>query len=114
MRRFDWTSLDAAGRAEALARPRQRTEARVVDTVREILDDVRSRGGQAVTDWSVKLDGAPPRRIAITPDAVAAARDRLAPADTRAIRIAAENVRIFHQATRPEDTDWVEITAGVR
>jgi histidinol dehydrogenase len=114
MRRFDWAGLDTAGRAEALARPRQRTEARVVDTVREILDDVRARGGQAVTDWSVKLDGAPPRRIAITPDAVAAARDRLAPADTRAIRIAAENVRIFHQATKPEDTDWVEITPGVR
>ncbi|HZV83722.1 MAG TPA: histidinol dehydrogenase [Brevundimonas sp.] len=114
MRRFDWNTLDPAGRTEALSRPRQRTEARVVDTVREILDDVRARGGQAVTDWSVKLDGAPPRRIAITPDAVAAARDRLAPADTRAIRIAAENVRIFHQATRPEDTAWVEITPGVR
>ncbi len=114
MRRFDWTSLDAAGRAEALARPRQRTEPRLVAIVREILEDVQARGGRAVTDWSVKLDGAPPRRIAITPDVVAAARDRLAPADTRAIRIAAENVRIFHQATRPEDTDWVEITPGVR
>lgn len=113
MRRLDWTSLDAAGRAAALARPRQRSEARLVAVVREILDDVQARGGQAVTDWSVKLDGAPPRRIAITPDAVAAARDRLPPADTRAIRIAAENVRIFHQATRPQDTDWVEITPGV-
>ena len=33
---------------------------------------------------------------------------------TRALRIAAENVRIFHQATRPEDTNWVETTPGVR
>jgi histidinol dehydrogenase len=38
--------------------------------VREIFDDVRARGGQAVTDWSLKLDKAAPRRIAITPDVV--------------------------------------------
>ena len=31
-----------------------------------------------------------------------------------ALRIAAENVRIFHQATRPEATGWVETTPGVR
>jgi len=114
MKRFDWITLDEAGRAEALARPLQRTETRVTDTVREIIDDVQARGGQAVTDWSVKLDGAPPRRLALTPDVVAEARSALAPADTRAIRMAAENVRIFHQATRPEDSQWVEITPGVR
>lgn len=114
MKRFDWNSLDAAGRIEALARPCQRTETRVTDTVREIMDDVQARGGQAVTDWSVKLDGAPPRRLALTPDVVAEARSALAPADARAIRIAAENVRIFHQATRPEDSKWIEITPGVR
>jgi histidinol dehydrogenase len=114
MRRIDWSTLDDAGRREALARPRRRTETRVADTVREILEDVRLRGGEAVTDWSVKLDGAPPRRVALTPEAVAAARDRLRPADTRALRIAADNIRIFHEATRPEDSAWVEITPGVR
>src|SRR5690606_20460074 len=45
---------------------------------------------------------------------VAAARDALRPADTRAIRMAAENIRIFHEATRPEDTPDVEIVPGVR
>jgi len=114
MRRFDWTTLDAPARAAALARPRQRTEARVTDTVREILEDVQTRGGAAVTAWSVKLDGAAPRRLELTDTVVAAARDRLAPADTRAIRMAAENVRIFHEATRPVDSDWVEIIPGVR
>jgi histidinol dehydrogenase len=78
------------------------------------MDDVRDRGGAAVTDWSLKLDGAPPRRLALTPDRVAAARDALRPADTRSIRMAAENIRIFHEATRPEDTPDVEIVPGVR
>jgi histidinol dehydrogenase len=113
-KRFDWAALDAAGRKAALARPTQRTESRVVDVVREIFDDVRARGGQAVTDWSLKLDKAAPRRIAITPDVVAGARNALAPADTRAIRIAADNVRVFHQMTKPTDTAWVETTPGVK
>ena len=114
MRQIDWTTLSAEEQREALARPAQRTEARVSDVVREIFDDVRTRGGAAVTDWSVKLDGAAPRRIAVTPDVVSEARAALPPADTRALRIAAENVRIFHQATRPDDTAWVETTPGVR
>ena len=111
--RIDWASLDAAGRRAALARPRRRTETRVTEVVREIFDDVQARGGQAVTDWSQKLDKAPPRRIAITPDVVAGARNALAPADTRSIRIAAENVRVFHEMTRPADTAWIETTPGV-
>jgi histidinol dehydrogenase len=112
---FNWTaSLDAAGRKAALARPAQRTEGRVVDVVREIFEDVRARGGQAVTDWSLKLDKAPPRRIAITPDVVSEARNALAPADARSLRIAAENVRVFHQMTKPVDSAWVETTPGVK
>jgi len=63
MKRIDWNALDADARLEALARPRRRTETRVTDTVREIMEDVRARGGAAVTDWSLKLDGAPPRRL---------------------------------------------------
>jgi len=111
---IDWTTLDAAGRRGALTRPTRRAEARVSDVVREIFDDVQARGGAAIADWSLKLDGFAPRRIAITPQAVAAARDALPPTATRALRIAADNIRVFHQATRPEDSPWVETTPGVR
>ena len=114
MRQIDWTTLSVEEQRDALARPAQRTEMRVSDTVRAIFEDVQARGAAAVTDWSLKLDGAAPRRIALTPDVVREARASLPPADTRALRIAAENVRIFHQATRPEDTGWVETTPGVR
>jgi histidinol dehydrogenase len=113
MKRIDWSSLDAAGRKDALARPKRRSETSVGDVVREIFDDVQARGGEAVTEWAIKLDGAPPRRIAITDEAVSAARDALPPADTRALRVAAENVRVFHQATVPEDSKQIETTPGV-
>ncbi|OYX79652.1 MAG: histidinol dehydrogenase, partial [Brevundimonas sp. 32-68-21] len=114
MKLIDWSSLDAAGKRAALARPAQRTAGDVTDVVRTILDDVRARGGAAVTDWCLKLDKAPPRRIAITPEAVAEARNALPPGDVRALRMAAENVRVFHQATKPEDTPFIETTPGVR
>jgi histidinol dehydrogenase len=114
MRRIDWSSLDARGRRDALARPRRRNDTEIGRVVAEILADVRDRGGAAVSDWALKIDGAPPRRILIDPATVSAARAALPPADTRALRMAAENIRIFHQSTRPEDTDWVETTRGVR
>ena len=111
---IDWSSLDTAGRRAALARPARRSDAQVTDGVRAIFDDVQAGGGAAVTDWSIKLDGAAPRRVAITQQLVAEARADLPPAATRALRIAAENVRIFHQATRPEDSAWIETRPGVR
>jgi histidinol dehydrogenase len=111
---LDWDALDDQARREALARPQRRTALDVSDGVRRIFDDVQARGGAAVTDWAIRLDRAPPQRIDITDDVVAAARSALAPADTRAIRIAAENIRIFHEATRPEDTAFIETTPGVR
>ncbi len=113
-KRLDWSKLDATEKKVALARPRQRTETRVTDVVREIFDDVQARGGAAVTDWAIKLDKAPPRRVAITPQAVSEARNALAPADTRSIRVAAENIRVFHQMTKPVDTPFVETTPGVK
>ncbi|MCA3699182.1 MAG: histidinol dehydrogenase, partial [Brevundimonas sp.] len=95
MKRIDWASLDAAGQRAALARPARRSEAQVTDVVRAIFDDVEARGGQAVADWAVKLDGHAPRRIAITEAVLAEARQALPPADVRAIRVAADNVRVF-------------------
>ena len=40
MRALDWSSLDEAGRRDALARPARRTDAAVSDAVRRIIDDV--------------------------------------------------------------------------
>ncbi len=114
VKRIDWSTLDGQGRFDALARPARRSERDVQDVVHGIFEQVGFSGGSAVSQFSEKIDGFKPRRIAITPEAVAQARDALAPADTRALRMAAENVRVFHQATKPEDSPWVETTPGVR
>nr|WP_313633832.1 histidinol dehydrogenase [Brevundimonas naejangsanensis] len=114
MKRIDWNQLDADGRKAALARPQRRTESFVASVVREIFDDVQARGGEAVTDWATRLDGAAPRRIEITEAAATKARRDLPPAAARALRVAADNVRVFHQATKPEDTPFIETTPGVK
>ncbi|WP_374274625.1 histidinol dehydrogenase [Brevundimonas sp.] len=114
MRPIEWSSLDGQERLDALARPTRRTDGEVAEIVATIFAEVDQRGGAAVADWAERIDGARPRRIAITDQAVAEARAALPPADTRALRVAAENVRVFHQSTRPEDSAWVETTPGVR
>ena len=114
MKTFEWSQLDEAQKRDALARPTHRVAADVTGVVRQIMDDVAARGGAAVTEWCIKLDGAPPRRIPINNETLMAARDQLAPADTRSIRMAAENIRLFHQATKPDDSALIETTKGVR
>ena len=112
MRALDWSSLDEAGRRDALARPARRTDASVSDAVRQIFDDIQDRGEAALNDWCVKLDRAPPRRLAITPEVVAEARAAVTPEDEAALKTAADNVRRFHEATKPADSDWIERCSG--
>ena len=114
MRRLDWSSLDAEGRRAALARPARRTDREVTRIVADIFEDVRARGAVAVKEAAERIDGFPPRRLAITAEAVAAARAALPPADARALRLAAGNVRVFHEATKPQDAPFIETTPGVR
>lgn len=114
MRRIDWSSLDAEGRANALARPARRRDPAVAETVRRIFDDVEARGEAALQAWSLKLDGHAPRRLEITPAVAAAARAVTALEDEAALRVAHDNIRAFHEATRPHDSDWIETVPGVR
>jgi histidinol dehydrogenase len=103
VKRLDWSALNPAERRRALARPAQRRDARLVDAVRAILADVEREGEAAVARWAEKLDGAPPRRIALNAASVDEARAALDPADLEALELAVDNVRLFHMATRPED-----------
>lgn len=66
------------------------------EAVAEILADVRDRRDAALRDWTARIDGVPLDRLAIQPDEIAAAADRL-PADlVDALRFAADRIRRFH------------------
>ncbi len=105
MRRFDWISLSESGRRDALARPAQRVAAEVVDRVAAIIADVERDGADAVARWADRLDGAAPEAVDLTPTVIATARDALDKEDIAAIERAVENVRRYHEATRPRDVE---------
>jgi histidinol dehydrogenase len=72
-----------------------------LSSVAEILSDVRERGGAAVSDWSLRLDGVEPGRATPGGDV---------PRD--AILALTDSVRRWHEAQRPADVR-LEITRGV-
>lgn len=113
MKRFVWNALSQEGRADALARPKRRRDPEVTDVVRRIFDDVEREGWDAVRRWSVTLDRSAPSELLLTPDIIDRARAKLDPADLSALDRAVDNVRRYHEATKPAQIE-VEIAPGVR
>jgi histidinol dehydrogenase len=102
VRTLDWSSLDAAGRADALARPAQRSDAGLQAAVRAIVEDVRTRGWEGLSEQAEQLDGEAPRLVRVA--AVAAeARRTLSAEQVEAIELAAQNIRAFHQGSMPQE-----------
>jgi len=110
--RLDWTNASEAARATALARPARGRDGAVAARVAEIFADVAARGAEAVRDWAVRLDGHPPRAVAIDAAAIAAARGAVADEDRQALAFAADAVRRYHEATRPGDSGVFETVPG--
>jgi histidinol dehydrogenase len=104
MERFDWS--DEATRETALARPRGREDAALLEAVRAIVDDVRKRGWEALVEQAERIDGVAPERIEVAPFAERA-RAQLPAAAVAAIALAARNIETFHQQTRPTDTEVI-------
>jgi histidinol dehydrogenase len=99
---FDWSLLDAEGRAQALARPEQRSDPALQQAVRAIVDDVRARGWEGLCAQAERLDGEAPRLVPIAPAAVEARR-KLAPEQLEAIELAARNIRTFDKGSLPAE-----------
>jgi histidinol dehydrogenase len=102
VKRLDWKTLDAAGRRAALARPEQRSDARLQASVRAIVDDVRERGWAGLAAHALRIDDALPQRIPVAA-AAARARARLSAQQVEAMELAARNIRAFHEGSLPAE-----------
>jgi histidinol dehydrogenase len=102
MRRYVWSELTAPERSAALARPQQRSERALVQRVRSIVDDVRSRGWEALAQQARVIDGADPQLVPVAPLAEEARRT-LALDQLAALELAARNIAAFHAGQRPAD-----------
>lgn len=102
MRRIDWIALPECGRDSALARPKERIERALQESVRTIVEAVRDGGWDALCNIARRLDGEEPKRVDVAPLAKEA-RSSLSADQVAAIEFAADNIRRFHEACVPSD-----------
>lgn len=102
MKRFDWSALSDVEKQAVLARPEHRASADVGETVRRLFDEVANEGEAALTRWATKLDGVAPYVLELSDDVVARARATFAAEDLAAMDFAVDQVRFYHEATKPK------------
>ena len=81
-----------------------------LDTVSRIIEDVRSKGDQAVRELNLALDGADSPNLEVSDSDLEAAADCVDPRVLEAFTHAAERVTRFHEASKPRD--WMDFAAG--
>jgi histidinol dehydrogenase len=113
MKTLIWNQLSATEKIRALARPQNRRDPRVTETVREIFDDVEARGFTAVSDWAQKLDHNAPRYIRFDTKTTDAARAQLDPLDLEAMELAVAQVTTFQRAEKPADGPIIAPQHGI-
>ena len=113
MKRYDWDSLSTEGRAGLLERPALADDATLQGEVATILQRVRRGGDAALTALTRELDGIDLSNLSVSEQEFEEAEASLDQADCDAIREAAANITLFHEAQIPE-TVSVETAPGVR
>lgn len=96
---------------ELLKRPATDLEA-LQETVRRVLDGVRTGGDRAVLAYGKQFDRAEPERLAVTEEEMDEAERIVSPELKDALRLAHGNIRKFHASQRFE-TKKVEVCPGV-
>ena len=102
--RREWNSLTTRALASQAAQ--------VSATVRAIMDDVASRGDEAVRDYERRFTGTVADSLAVSDGEIERAATLLAPELRRAIEDAARNIAAFHRAEIPAPVE-VETMPGV-
>ena len=82
-----------------------------IEQVRPICDDVRARGGDAVREATLRLDGVDVAATPVPREALARALADLDPAVRAALDEAVRRARLVHEAQRRRD-ETVEVVAG--
>jgi len=95
---LEWSSLSADERRAALRRPAQADADGLHRRVREIIDDVRTRGDQALFEFTERFDGVKLTSLEADAAEFAAAEKALNAEQRAALERAIGNVRRFHEA----------------
>ncbi|MFT8991096.1 MAG: histidinol dehydrogenase [Gluconobacter albidus] len=119
MKRLDTSAAGFSADFATLLAARGSDERSVAEPVRAILADVRSRGDDALCDYTARFDRLtlPADRLRISAEEIASEAARV-PADLMdALRTAARRIETFHAAQMPQDLDFTDedgIRLGMR
>jgi histidinol dehydrogenase len=95
---LEWSRLSAEEQRYALERPAVRATAELVTTVRQIIDEVRHGGDEALRKLTARYDRVELETFKVDREEIDAARLAIGEAARRAIATAVANVRRFHAA----------------
>jgi histidinol dehydrogenase len=109
---LDWAKLSQTERRAALRRPAQTGAEALHQRVSEIINDVRTRGDEAVFEFTRRFDGVSLSTMEVDDAEFAAAEQALTSEQRSALERAIGNVRRFHQA-QLSDPLRVETSPGV-
>ena len=82
-----------------------------LQSMHQILDDVRKAGDAAVRRYAKLLDGSDLEDFRVTEEQMAQARNSVSKELRESLELAAQRVRDFHEATMP--SDWVDREKGL-
>ena len=114
MRRLDFASPDFPATFRAFLNERRGSPADVDAAAAEVLEAVRTRGLDAVLDYTRKFDRAnlTAQTIRVTAEEIEAGAAACDPAVREAIAFAAARIRNYHTRQKPTDERWTD-DAGV-
>jgi histidinol dehydrogenase len=102
---------DRSDPRDRFPRPRAEVDA-AIPVVREILDEVRTRGDVGLRALSARFDRVDLDELRVPAETLAAAADALDPVLRTALERAIDQVRWFHERARP--TGWEDVRDGAR
>lgn len=114
MRRLDASDPGFAAAFDALVNDRRESASDVSADVAAIIARVKAKGDAALADYTARFDrfDLDARGWSISKAECAAAYDGLAPELRDALNLAAERIRAYHAAQRPEDRDYRDGTGA--
>ncbi|MCU1798051.1 histidinol dehydrogenase [Pectobacterium polaris] len=109
----DWQRCSVEEQRQLLTRPAISASDRITAVVSDILANVKSRGDNALRDYSAQFDKVQVNAIRVTEAEIAAASARLGDEVKQAMAIAVRNIETFHNAQKLPVVD-IETQPGVR
>ncbi len=110
---INWNACSPEQQRELLTRPAISASDSITRTVSEILNNVKTRGDDALREYSAKFDKTEVAALKVTPAEIAAASARLSDDLKQAMAVAVQNIETFHNAQQLPIVD-VETQPGVR